>query len=64
MSNLDTNRCTIATRLELSFERANKITDFLVVDVQIAVTRDAKLIATINLQTRKQAVDVDTNDGR
>ena len=64
MSDLDAHSRAVAAGLELALERADEIADLLLVDVEIAVTRNAKLVAAVDLEAREQAVDVDANNRR
>ena len=57
---LDSNGGTVSTCLQLTFQCPNQVTDLFVVDVQVAVSGDAKLVAAINVETWKQAVDIDS----
>ena len=53
---------SVTTGLELSFQRAHQIADFFIINVQVAVSRNTKLIAAINLKPGKQFVHIDSND--
>ena len=56
--------CAIAAGLELAFQRAHEVADFFLVHVQVAVSGNAKLVAALDLQARKQALDVHPDDRR
>ncbi len=50
---LETHGLAVSTGLELSFERAYEVMDFLVVDLQIAVAGNTELVAATDLQATK-----------
>ncbi len=53
MADLESHRLAISTGFELSFERTDEVMYFLVVDIQVAVAGNAKLVAATDFQTRK-----------
>ena len=53
---------SVAARLELTFKRSNEIADLFVVDVQVTIARNTELIAAIHVESRKQALNMNTND--
>ena len=62
MANFEAHGSTVATRLKLAFKRVYQIADFFFIDVKIAVSRYAELVATIDLESGKQIVDMFSND--
>ncbi len=62
VTNFDANGGAVATCLKLSFKRSNEITDLFIINVQIAIARYAKLVATINIESGEQALYVYPND--
>ena len=64
MSHLESYRGSVSTVGKLSLERMHEVVDFLIVNVQIAVSRNAKLIATVDTHAGEQFVDKCVNDRR
>ena len=64
VSDLDAHGSAVATCLELAFERTHEIADFFIINVEIAVPCNAKLIAAVDFKTREQAIDVHPDDRR
>ena len=62
MPNLNADSSAVTARFKLSFQGADQIADFLVVNVEIAITRYTELVTTINIKPREQAFDVHAND--
>ena len=54
----------VAAMRELAFERAPQVVDFFLVDEQVAVARDAELIAAEHFDAREQLVHERVHDGR
>ena len=51
---LEPHRGAVAALRELALERAAQVVDFLLVDEQVAVARDAELVAAEHLHAREQ----------
>ena len=64
VANLEPYGGTVATGLELAFERPHEVTDFLVVDVEVTIARDAKLVTAVDIQPRKQSIDMHADNRR
>ena len=63
-ADLDADGSAVATGLQLTFKCADEIIDLFVVDIQIAVSSNAKLVAAIYLQPGKESIDMHANDRR
>jgi hypothetical protein len=44
VTDLDADGSAISTRFELTFERAHEIADFFVINVEVTISRYAKLV--------------------
>ncbi len=53
VAHLDAHGGAVTARLELALERADKVTHFFLVDVEVAVAGHAELVAAVHLQTGK-----------
>jgi len=62
VADLDAHGGAVAAGLELALERADEVADFFLVDVEVTVARDAKLVAAVDLEPREQAIDMDADD--
>ena len=54
---LEPHGVAVAALEQLAFERVLQVVDVFVVDEQVAVTRDAELIAAVDLHAREQLID-------
>ena len=61
---LEPHRRAVAALREFALERAAQVVDFFVVDVQVAVARQAELIAAQHLHPAEQPGDEGFDDGR
>ncbi len=64
VADLDTHGGAVAARLQLAFEYVDEVRDFLLVNVEIGIARDAELVATLGAQAGEQLGDMHANDGR
>ena len=64
VANFETNGSTVTTRLKLAFKGMYQVADFFFVDVKITISRYTELVATIDIESGKQLVDVFPNDRR
>ena len=62
MANLDAYRRAVTAGFELTLERADKIANLFLVDVQVGDTCNAELLAAINPESGKQAVNVNPDN--
>ena len=63
MAYLESNGCAVATGFKLTFERPDEVIDLLVVNVEVAVSRNPKLSTAGYTKTRKQFIDVYPYEG-
>ena len=61
MTDFETDGRAKSAGLELPFECANEIFDLLVVNIEVTVASDPKLVATRNVHARKQIGDMRMN---
>ena len=61
---LQAHRRAVAAVRELALERAPQVVDFFLVDEQVAVARDAELVAADHLDAGEQLVHEGLHDGR
>ena len=62
MTDFEPDRSAITAGFQLSLERAHKVADFFVIDIQVAVACHPKLVAAFNIQAREQLLNVHPDD--
>ena len=62
ITHLKSNGGTVSTCLELTFERVYKVTDLLIINIEIAVPRYAKLVTAFYVQAGKQQVNINSDN--
>ena len=58
MADFEADGRSVSAGLELTFECTHQIIHFFVVDIEVTVAGDTKLVAALNGHSRKQIVDM------